>query len=154
MALVALALTALAACSYMTDFVVVNDSGSPVEVTYSFKNWRNTGGSVERPWKTTLKQLDDANSWQRLEPVEFSHDPVAGTVTVTLAPSEVVRVYQYPGWGGHGDSHDDELFGIGSLRITGANGTVYYEGKQAQYQFRWENDKLYKLTYYGWGDKR
>jgi hypothetical protein len=65
-----------------------------------------------------------------------------------------VRVYQYPGWRGHGDSHDDELFGIGSLRIAGANGTAYFEGKQAQYQFRRENDQLYKLTYYGWGDKR
>jgi hypothetical protein len=155
-ALLALPLLLLAACSYSTDFVVVNDSGSPVEVSYSFKDWREPRDCCpSRPLKKALAKLDDDDvEWTELRAEDFQFDRAVGVVTVTLAPSEVLRVDVQSNWGGHGDRRDDENFRIASLRITGESGSVYYEGLQAQYQFRSEDGRLYKLTYYGWGDKR
>ena len=154
--LLALSLTALAACSYITDFVVVNDSGSPVEVRYTFRNWREGNACCpERPAKKALDKLDDGDvRWTELRDGEFTFDSATGTLTATLLPTEALRVDEQSGWRGHGGRREDDVFSIASVSITGANGRVYYDGMQAQYQFRRENDSLYKLTYYGWGDKR
>jgi len=154
--LLATALLALAACSYSTDFVVVNDSGSPVTVRYTFKSgYRAQSCCAERPAKRPLDRLDDDDAaWRDVPSGEFSYDASAGAVTLALGPGEALRVFTGSGWRGHGDEGDDQSFAIESVRIEGANGAVQYEGRQAQYQFRWENDQLYKLTYYGWGDKR
>lgn len=155
-ALLALCALALAACSYSTAFVIVNDSGSPVEVSYSFKNWRAGNECCPTPpAKRPLDKLDDADAeWALLRPEEFRFDAAAGVVTVTLAPAEALLVERETNFRGHGDRSDDEFFRLSSVRITGAGGTLHYEGRQAQYQFQWQDDNLYKLTYYGWGDKR
>ena len=155
-ALLALCVLALAACSRSTAFVIVNDSGSPVEVSYSFKGWREGDECCPtRPAKRPLGKLDDLNAeWGLLRPEDFRFDAAAGVVTVTLAPAEALLVERASNFRGHGDLHHDEFFRLSSVRITGANGTVYYEGRQAQYQFQRQDDNLYRLTYYGWGDKR
>jgi hypothetical protein len=154
--LLALSLMAHTACSYFTDFVIVNDSGSPVEVSYSFRNWRESGECCpERPAQKPLDKLDDNDvAWRELRAEEFQFDRATGTLTLTLAPSEVLRVTTQSNWRGHGDLSDDKSFAIDSVRISGANGGVLYEGMQAQYQFQRQDANLYKLTYYGWGDKR
>jgi hypothetical protein len=145
-----LLLSALAGCSYSTDFVIVNDSGSPVEVRYTFKPRH----PPEQPAKKPLDKLEDDTPWRTLSEGEFAYDMGSGAVTLTLGPGEALRACRHSGWRGHGDLNDDESFDLESVRIEGANGAVQYEGRQAQYQFRWEHDQLYKLTYYGWGDKR
>lgn len=74
-------------------------------------------------------------------------------MTLTLGPGEALRVAAETNWRGHGDGGDDESFAIESVRVAGANGGASYEGRQAQYQFLRESVSLYRLTYYGWGDK-
>lgn len=156
LALLLSALSALSACSSETDFVIVNDSGWPVEVRYTFKSgYRYEKCCSEPPAKKALDKLDDDHTlWRDLSPGELSYDPAAGAVTLTLSPGEALRVFRGSGWQGHGGRSEDESFIIGSVRIAGANGIVEYEGRQAQYQFQRRDDNLYKLTYYGWGDKR
>ena len=151
-----LLLSALSACSSITDFIVVNDSGSPVEVRYTFKRGQRYEQCCSyRPAKKPLAKLgDDDVRWGEVPAQEFTYDPGAGAVTLTLGPGEALRVFEGLNWGGHGDVHNDENFAIASVRITGANGVVQYEGRQAQYQFQWHDGSLYRLTYYGWGDKR
>ncbi len=154
--LLALSLLALSACSYSTDFVVVNDSGSPVEVHYTFKSrYRHDTCCSERPAKKPPAKLDDDDTpWRDVPAGEFSYDRAAGAVTLTLHPGEALRVAIEINWRGHGDPGRDGFFEIESLRIAGAGGVVRYEGMQAQYQFQRHGAQLYKLTYYGWGDKR
>lgn len=151
--LLALCVLALAACSYSTEFVIVNDSGSPVEVSYSFKNWHEGDACCPtRPAKRPLAKLDDADAgWGWLRPEDFRFDPVAGVVTVTLAPAEALLVERVSGYRGHGDN--DDFFRLASVSTTGADGAVYHEGRQAQYQFQRVNDNLYRLTYYGRGEQ-
>ncbi|MCA1621929.1 MAG: hypothetical protein LC795_22170 [Acidobacteria bacterium] len=154
-ALLALSLLALPACSYSTDFVVVNDSGSPVEVRYTLKSrYRRDECCTVRPAKKAFDKLDDGDTpWRDVPAGEFSHDRAAGAVTLTLYPGEALRVAKGSNWRGHGDSSGDEFFEIESISIAGAGGGVHYEGRQAQYQFQQQDSQLYKLTYYGWGDK-
>ena len=153
--LLALSLLALAACSYSTDFVVVNDSGSPVEVRYAFKSkYRRDVCCSVRPAKKAFDKLhDDDTPWRDVPAGELSYDRAAGAVTLTLQPGEALLVARGSGWGGHGDPLGDDFFEIESVRIAGAGGVVRYEGRQAQYQFQQQDRRLYKLTYYGWGDK-
>jgi hypothetical protein len=150
-----LLLSALTACSYVTDFVVVNDSGSPVEVRYVFKSrFRQDECCPHRPAKKASAKLDDEDAaWRALAPGEFSYDPAAGAVTLTLAPGEAASVFSRSGWRGHGEHGDDDSFALDSVRVAGAGGLLLYEGRQAQYQFQRQDASLYKLTYYGWGDK-
>jgi hypothetical protein len=153
--LLALSLLALTACSYSTDFVVVNDSGSPVEVRYTLKSrYRLDAGRIARPAKKAFDKLDDDDTpWQHVPAGEFSYDPAAGAVTLTLHPGEALLVATASNWRGHGDRIQDDFFEIESVRIAGAGGVVHYEGRQAQYQFQRQDTQLFKLTYYGWGDK-
>jgi hypothetical protein len=154
--LLAASLPVLSSCSSMTEFVIVNDSGSAVEVRYTFKGHPDRETCCpEKPAKKPLDKLDDDEArWRTLGADEFSYDPATGSVTLTLAPAEALRVDQQLNWGGHGGEREDEFFHIASVRIAGAGGVVSYEGMQAQYQFQHEDDNLYRLTYYGWGDKR
>ncbi len=151
----ALLLSALSACSYITEFVVVNDSGSPVEVHYTFRAGRRTDECCpDRPAKKASARLDDHDAaWLEVGAGGFSYDPAAGAVTLTLGPGEAVRVFRRSGWRGHGVPGDDESFTLDSVRVAGSNGVLRYEGRQAQYQFQRQDNNLYKLTYYGWGDK-
>ena len=150
----ALALLAFPACSTITDFVVVNDSGSAVEVRYTFKDGRGAACCPVRPAKKPLDKLDDSEvPWRELGEGEFSYDPAAGAVTVSLGPAEALRVDARWNWRGHGGEYEDKYFNVQSLGIKGASGAVHYEGGQAQYQFQRVDASLYKLTYYGWEDK-
>ena len=153
--LLALSLLALTACSYGTDFVVVNDSGSPVEVRYTLKSrYRRDECCSVRPMKKAFDKLgDDDTPWRDVPAGELSYDRAAGAVTLMLQPGEALLVAQGINFRGHGDRSDDEFFQLESIHIAGAGGVVRYEGRQAQYQFQQQDRQLYKLTYYGWGDK-
>lgn len=64
-------LPALSACSYRTDFVIVNDSGSSVEVRYTFKRGRRQANCCpQRPAKIPLDKLGDDDTPWREAPAE------------------------------------------------------------------------------------
>lgn len=151
--LLAASLLTFSSCSTITEFVVVNDSGSAVRVSYSFKKRGDRSSCcVSQPAKKALDKLADEDAaWRELRGDEFAYDPATGTLTLTLAPSEVLRVSSEVNFAGHGVR--DEYFPVESLHVAGESGAAYYEGRQAQYQFKRESGSLYKLTYYGWGDK-
>jgi hypothetical protein len=154
--LLAASLLTFSSCSTTTEFVIVNDSGSAVEVRYAFKPSLDLARCCpQQPAKKALDKLDDDEApWRKLGAGEFAYDPATGTLTVTLGPGEVLGVVSYSNWGGHGGESEDQFFPLASVRIAGASGAVSYEGLQAQYQFQRGDDRLYRLTYYGWGDKR
>ncbi|MDQ3685361.1 MAG: hypothetical protein M3430_07120 [Acidobacteriota bacterium] len=148
----------LSSCSYSTNFVIVNKSKSPVEVQYILNYvQRNDPSSrlsmYDMPTKKALEDLEDYDvAWRDLRYDEYRYDESTRTVTVTLPPDEVLRVARTFNYSGH-SSERDGFFRIEEIRITGANGSVCYEGKQAQYQFIEQDMNLYTMTYFGWGDK-
>jgi hypothetical protein len=95
--LIALSLLALtaAACSYSTDFVVVNESERPIEVRYKIKGFPvGPPTFTASPAKKDASQLGsrDRNIWKKLEPDEYRIDAGNRTVTVVVSPREALWV--------------------------------------------------------------
>jgi len=137
----------LSACSYRYDFVVINKSDKPIEVRYQLKRHTpETPGKfvdIHPPAKLSLAEFQKSeHQWQDLSKNQYGFDNLTGTFTVSLAPDEVLLLqyaYNYRG--------DKNEFDLASIKITGANGTVDLEGRQAQTQFKLESDTKYVLQY-------
>ena len=146
-----LAALLLASCSWIADFVVLNKSDAPVVVEYTFKEKFQRGPaccpSGERPSKKAAKDVgNDGVSWRELGAGEYAYDAAAGRVTVVLKPGEALRVMRAVNYAGYEHAEDD-AFDLRSIALTGAKGTLYLEGLQAQTAFKAESNDLYTLTY-------
>lgn len=136
----------LSACSYSYDFVVVNKSEGVIEVRYKLKQLTpETPGKfvdLNPPAKLSLEEFEKSKlEWRELPQEQYHFDNLAGTVTVSVAPDEVLLV---------DDSHDprdENQFGLASIKITGAKGSIILEGEQAQTQFKFDSDTKYVLQY-------
>ena len=135
------------ACSYISDFVVLNDSEKPIEVRYTVK-----GSSyepfqlIDEPAKTSQPNLPSTdNHWQRLTSREYNLD--ARIITVTVQPHEALRVESIPNYPGHDDASAADRFQINDIIITGGRGEVKIQGEQARNKFAEQSESLYLLTY-------
>ena len=139
----------LAACSYTTNFVVVNATGQPVELRYTVKaSPRDPLEMVGQPRKTAADKLRDGDrEWRLLAPGEYELDGGARAITLRLMPGEAVLVRQLTNYGGHDDTSDAEAFAVEEIRLGGAAGEVTHRGDQARRSFLRESDNLYTLTY-------
>ena len=136
----------LSACSYHNEFVIVNRSGSTVQVRYRLKRWTPESTfqqlGVKTPAKVSLTEFRKAEyQWQRLVGDEYQFDRLTGTFTVNVSNDEVLLVDDVTNYDGREDQFD-----LASIKIVGPFGAIDLEGRQAQNQFRLE-DKKYVLTY-------
>jgi hypothetical protein len=143
----------LGACSFATEFVVINESGKPVEVWYAFK--ANSVGELRRgsccfvPAKKRLGEVDDLKAeWRALARDQYRYDEEWNSVTVVPEPGEALRVEDIINYGGHGSKTDELRFDIASIRLTGARGVAQYEGAQAQMQFAKKSAQIYAIRYH------
>jgi hypothetical protein len=139
-----LLLLALASCSFTYEYVVVNESASPVEVRYSGAGCCSTQPSgLGR--KAVGKLGDDDEPWKAVRADEISYEPQTKTVRVVLQPGEalLLTTLRYTA----SDVENYKTFPFDSLRITGAGGGVSYEGNQVLAQFEELHSKVYGVTY-------
>lgn len=149
LALTLLALTC-AACSYVTEFVVVNESGQPIEVRYKVK-----GPPVgppdfsAAPAKRDASRLGtrDRNLWKKLEPGEYRADAENRTVTVVVLPHEALWVTSMHHYVGDEDPIDVADWPIEEISVSGADGGIAFTGQKARKSFRYVSRDLYTLTY-------
>lgn len=88
---------ALTACSYSTNFVVVNASNNPIEVRYTLNPPVNPVAPsrlAEVPSVKPISQLDRQIPWQELPTTRFTFDPSTRTAVISLMPGEGLRVEQ------------------------------------------------------------
>lgn len=139
----------LAACSYTTNFVILNDTDQPVELRYKVKaSERDPVQVAGDPQKTAGEKLRDSDrEWRLLVPGEYSVDRAARTVSIRVMPHEAVLVRRLTNYGGHDDTSDAEAFAVEEIRLSGASGEVILQGEQARRSFLRESDNLYTLTY-------
>ena len=138
---------ALSGCSYRYEFVVINKSDGSIEVQYKLKRHTpETPGKyvdINAPAKVNLKEFEKAEyHWRNLPKEEYQFDNLTGTFTVSLGPDEVLLLDYTSNYSG-----DENQFHLASIKISGANGLIDLEGKQAQTQFRIESDTKYVLRY-------
>jgi hypothetical protein len=140
-----------AACSYLTDFVVINSSGSAVELRYQIRSrspgqWSLPG----RPAKMPASQLGrGGNGWVQLElPADqYRIDEINRTVTLSLGPGDALRIATLHNYGGTEDDAERD-YPIEQVTIVGAGGEMRFTGRQARLAFSVaSDDSLYTLTY-------
>ena len=139
----------LTACSYTSNFVIINATDQPLELRYKVKaSERDPIQMVGEPRKTAREKLRGSDrEWRLLAPGEYEVNREARTVTIRLMPHEAVLVRQLTNYGGHDDTSDAEAFAIDEIRLNGASGEVTHQGDQARRSFVRESDNLYTLTY-------
>lgn len=141
----------LAACSYSTNFVVINAANSSIEVRYRLKQPMNPDAPSRLPEVPSVKlisELDRQIPWRELPTSRFTFDPKTRTAVVSLMPGEGLRVEQRKlSDDPQDDSHQDANFSIEEINITGTNGQVTLQGEQARKSFVPASKTLYTLTY-------
>ena len=139
----------LAACSYTSSFVVLNETGEPVEVSYkvvgSLSDPVQMAGVPEKTAGANLRNRD--KEWQALGPGQYGVDRGARTITVRVMPHEALRVVRLTNYRGHGDTSAAAPFIIEEITLRGAGGEVRLQGDQARRGFVEESESLYTLTY-------
>jgi len=148
LSLFALVLTlSVSGCSYRYDFVVINASAGTITVEYRLKRWTpvsaGTFVDVESPAKVSVDEFKQAEyHWQKLSREDYLFDKTTGTFMVNVAPQEVLLIDQTSNYMG-----DENQFDLISIKISGANGVIDLQGKQAQTQFKIESDTNYVIRY-------
>lgn len=142
----------LTACSYLTDFVVVNASDHPIEVHYTIKKPVNPLSPSRVPLLPSIKpisQMYQEIPWRELTTSQYSFDPDKRTVVLSLMPGQALRIAQYnlsdrPA----SDAERAAIFFVEEIDIIGTSGEILIRGEQAYGSFVAESKKVYTLTYH------
>jgi hypothetical protein len=137
------------ACSYLTDFVVVNDSPNPIELRYKVKSFPGPFAPRITPAKMTASQLHaEDHAWTEMDSGQYSLDSGTRTVTLRLMPKEALRIERLQRAGMRVDETDDaKSFSIEEISIIGTNGKIEIEGELVRKSFVVESKNTYILTY-------
>ena len=146
----------LAACSYRTDFAVVNRSAHPVEVRYKTKGQTSNLSSnlpfaAGVPAKTSASQLNDVDSWQELAAGQYQVERdlvrLTATATVRVMPGEALRITSITEYDSYDDSSRAGFFPFEEITVNGTDGELKLTGEQARKAFVRDSANLYTLTY-------
>ena len=137
---------ALSSCQSIDHFVVINRSNAPVEVIYIFIRGSSGNIHVEKPSTMEADNLKDVDrTWEPVPSDRYLIDPQAGKVAVQLAPGKALRLNTATNY--RRDSADANTdFGISSLSLIGAKGSIKLEGQQARMLFKYE-EKCHVIVY-------
>ena len=136
----------LSACSFSTDFVVVNEANYPIQVIYKIKPFPSGSQNLEvEPKVASAADLEsrDSSKWTKLHPNQYRVDQLSRTVTVTLHAREALLITSMSNY--TADKVKD--FPIEAVSIKGAAGEMTFTGEKARQAFQYVSTVLYKLTY-------
>ena len=134
----------LAACSYPTDFVIVNESDGPITIRYEVKDSPGRFYPPVDPGVFPASQLSE--SGKQWSPIEFELDEVSRSVTTRLMPGQALRITTLNHYSGH--DHDDAWkFQIRKILVSGTRGELTLTDEQARTTFTKVSRTLYTLTY-------
>lgn len=128
----------LSSCSSIDDFVVINRSDVPVEVVYTFMRRGSSELHVEPPRIMDATSLTNTDRlWGDVPREQYVLDTKTGTVAVKLAPGMALLLKSATNYQ-EDSEYADADFGISTLKLTGAKGSINLEGRQARMLFRYE----------------
>ncbi len=135
----------LAACSYVTDFVIVNESDAPVTIRYEVKDYPGPFSPPVDPGVVAASELsEDGRQWN---PVQFEVDEASRSVTTRLMPGQALRIATMNHYSGHDDPTDTYKYQIRKITISGTRGELNLTDEQARTSFTKIARSLYTLTY-------
>jgi hypothetical protein len=141
--------TLLSACSYATDFVVVNQSEKALDVQYRVKDFPGAFVLPEIPATVPSSQLSTKGSqqWSKLGSERYQVDPQNRTVSIRLLPGEALLVARIHNYAGHEDAWGAKEFPLSQLTVKGTNGEISLNNEQTRTSFSEVSKALYTLTY-------
>jgi hypothetical protein len=139
----------LTACSYMTDFAVVNESEYPIEVRYKVKNFPGVFAPPITPATITASQLSahGHQQWKDLSSDQYRLNQDSRTVIVRVGAHEALLVARIHHYSGHEDPEDAKYFPVEEITIAGADGELKLTGQETRKTFSEVSRALYTLTY-------
>ena len=138
------------ACSYVTDFVVINTSESPVEISYKFKPAPEAPPIIKgNPVFTSASKVEskEKGNWQDIATDRYEIDQATRTVKVKLQAQEALFITRMHHYFGPDDPNDVKGFPVEELSIVGSTGNLNFSGKQLLKAFSERSRVLYTLTY-------
>jgi hypothetical protein len=140
----------LTACTYSTDFFIINRSDSPIDVEYKIKIYPNNPVLYDVPAKIPISQLENKSTpgyqMEKLSNNQYQFDKETGIVKVQVLPHEALWISSFPGYGGYKYEYL-EYFSIQEISIKGIEGEIKYTKRQTLGAFSKVSDILYTLTY-------
>lgn len=135
----------LGACSYATDFVIVNESDTAIMIRYEVKDFPGPFYPPTTPGVVAASELsEDGQEWT---PTQFQLDEASRSVTAQLMPRQAFRVVTMNHYSGHDDPTDTYKYQIRRIVLSGAHGELEFTDEQARTAFRRVARSLYILTY-------
>ena len=140
------------ACSYGTNFVVVNASDQIIEVQYVFKKPSDPFPPMQMPpippVIKTVSPLQQQITWRELSPSQYAFDSNSRRLIVSLKPGEALRVEQRNLRDEKVDAtHNATNFFIEEIEVKGSYGEIRLQGEQVRQSFLAESKSQYTLTY-------
>jgi hypothetical protein len=139
----------LTACSYATEFVVVNDSAQILNVEYRLKEFTGEFSPPGTPSILPSSQLSSHGNqkWTKLEPWQYKLDPNQRTVSVQVMPGQALFICRMHNYGGHSNAWDAKQFPLEQVKLEGASGVLLVSGELARTKFSPTSRALYVLNY-------
>ena len=134
-----------AACSYVTDFVIVNESDAPVIVRYEANDAPGPFAPSVDP--AVVPAADLSEDGQQWAPTEFQVDLASRSVTTRLMPGQALRIATMNHYSGHDYPNDAYKYQIRRITVSGNRGELELSGEQARTGFTKIARTLYTLTY-------
>ncbi len=137
------------ACSYITDFAVVNESDQPIEVWYKVKNYPGPFAPPVTPATIAATQLSSKGSqqWTTLTSEQYQLHQESRTVQVRVMPHQALLIANMHNYIGHEDAWGANEFPIEEITIRGGQGEIKLADQKARTTFSQVSRALYILTY-------
>jgi hypothetical protein len=136
----------LTACSYAVEFVVINESDQPIEISCQAEGSGDPVAIIGPLSMTNTSQLRNGNlEWRKLSDGEYQVDRENRIVTARAMPNEALLIERVH-WS---EVQDDGSISLPIERITivGANGEISLQGREVSKNFTSETKWLYTLIY-------
>ena len=141
----------LTACSFVSTFVIANESNDRIQIRYVVKKWNDPEHPPTLPLLPgvlSISELDDSDRlWRNLPSPMVTYNETNRTAIVTLMPNEAVRIEQVEETLCEDINKRLDRFEIEEISITGASGTLRLTGEQAAKSFTARSKQLCVLTY-------
>jgi hypothetical protein len=127
-------LTFVPACSFGTDYVIVNSSAAPIRVTYviaasGIDPLLAAGRNV--PSLKPVSKLGERD-WNKLAASQFMYDPATGVVTVDVPPDQGLLIAR----GGDYNPNSKAInLIVREISIAGAGGELIFKGDTVRKAF-------------------
>jgi hypothetical protein len=142
-------ITLLSACSFTTDFVVINETSQPLEVRYKLNNSSAPFRPHVIPSVMPMSELfDKGRRWVELSSSQYALNSEQRTITVVVLPNQSLRIDLVERAGATLFGEEDLApISVDEMTMHGVRGDKKYVGEEVRRAFKKESSQVYAFRY-------